>query len=166
MRFNIKYIKINTILFLITFLFGFIGIYLYSENIPVQNDLSHDLIVNNVYFLEIFKKNFLVCAIAILGIVTFRISNVIVLIANGLFLGIIIGANFATTGELVYFLRILIPHAIFELPAIILSCTVGMEGFSFLKRYTNKEKIINLTLITGLLIIAAFVEVNISTLLI
>lgn len=166
MRFNLKYIKINIILFFIFFLLGFIGVYLYASTLNINETSSQELIVERVHYLPILKNNLIVCGIAILGVFTFRISNVLVVVANALFLGVILGANFATTGELIYFLKIVIPHAIFELPAILLSCSIGFEGFSFFKKYTNKEKLLDILFIIILLVLAAFVEVNISTLLI
>jgi stage II sporulation protein M len=166
MKFNLKYIKINSILFALFFFIGFIGIYVYSFNIECDKSNTNQLIIEDVYYIDILKKNLIVCTIAVLGIFTFRVSSVLVVLANALVLGMVFGGNFATTGELIYFLKILIPHGVFELPAIILSCSIGLEGISFLKRSTIKEKISKFILIILLLVIVAFVEVNISTLLI
>ncbi|SJZ40303.1 stage II sporulation protein M [Garciella nitratireducens] len=164
MKLNFRYIKIASLIFLIFFIIGFIGTYIYCNRIEFDNAIGDQLVINKIYFSEIIIRNLTVCVIAILGIITFKISSILVLIINAVILSFILSANYVTTGELWYFIRIVIPHAIFEIPAIVISSSIGFEGFSYFKDYSFKEKISNLFLIIGLLIVAAFVEVNISTL--
>lgn len=162
MSFNFKYIKVSSILFFLFFILGFIGIYFFSRSMGFNENGNEELIRNNITFSKVFFNNLIVCTIAIFGILTFRISSGVVLIFNSLYLGIVIGANYSTTGQLWYFMKFLIPHGIFEIPAIILACSIGFEGLKFFKKYTLRQKLYNIILIICLLTIAAFIEVNIS----
>lgn len=166
MNINTKYIKIASCIFLLFFIIGFIGTYLYGQTIDFDKSKANQFIINKVTFSSILINNLIVCGIAILGVITFRLSSSLVLIGNSLVLGVVLGANFVATGRLLYFVLIVLPHAIFEIPAIIIACSIGFEGFSYFKKYTFKEKGLNCLLVIGLLVVAALVEVNISTLFI
>lgn len=159
---NKKKFIINNIIFIgLTFIFIILT---YSKlETSIQNS---ELIYQNVSFFGILSKNLMVCIIAILGIYTFKISAFIILIVNPIVLGSLLGINWLTTNELIYFLKILIPHGIIEIPALCLACTIGMEGRSFLKKYTLKQIIATFMLLIIMLILAAWVETYISVLLV
>lgn len=164
MNLNKKYLKKSFIIFFISFFISLIATYLIIKLSNPDISSLENLIINKLSVKDILINNLIVCAVASLGIFTFRITPYLVLVINGLALGFIIGGNYAYTDQLWYFIKIVIPHSIFELPAIFISCSIGLEGFSYLKKYTTKDKVYAILLITSLLIVASFVEVNISTL--
>lgn len=163
---NKKQLKKSLIIFLLFLFLSFIATYFLIKMSNPNIDSVDNLYVNKITFIGILTNNMLVCGFSLLGVFTFGITSFIVLVVNGISLGFIIGANYAYTNHLWYFIRIIIPHIIFELPAILISCSIGLEGISFLKKTTLKEKLIYVFLILILLIIAAFIEVNVSTLLV
>ncbi|WP_092870301.1 stage II sporulation protein M [Acetitomaculum ruminis] len=127
----------------------------------IQSNLS-DFEMQKVYFLKIFTNNILVCVFAISGLFLFRIPAFLVYLINPLVLGFILALNWVSTGELIYFLYILLPHSVFEIPAIVMSCSLGMKGKRDRREIKQKIFLFELLLITMLLIIAAIIESTVS----
>lgn len=161
-NFNKKKIITSSIIFFILFIIGLTTSYNYALSIGTTDVPGGHSFMEDPTFFKILRNNITVCTIGYLGILCFGISSIIVLGYNGFLLGIILGVSFAVTGQYWYYIKILIPHTIFELPAIILSCSTGLEGFKFFKKYNLKSIITDILIILILLIIAAFIEVNIS----
>lgn len=162
----IKPIIISFVVFVVAF---FIGIYLNDVLFPY---MSEDMTLNRIGFLPILKNNFLVCLLNIvLGIITFGIYGVISNIYNGVLLGITAGVATTKFGLRVALLR-LIPHAIFEIPTIIISTAYGIMTVYLIIRLVKKEKVdfkklINQYLLVFvimiiLIILAAVVEGTVS----
>lgn len=127
----------------------------------VKSELS-ELVVNDITFTGIFMNNLIVSTVAVLGVFLFRISSILVLVVNSIVLGFVLGGNWVSTNEIYYFIRILIPHSIFEIPALSIACAMGMEGKKIFSKYSKSSILRACGLIIILLLIAAFVECNIS----
>lgn len=121
---------------------------------------------NNIGFCNIFIRNIMVCTIAMSGVFLLRVPAILILLFNSIVLGFILGINWASTGELLYFVRIIIPHAIFEISAISISCVLGFEGRKLLNKYNIKQIIRTILLVIILLFVAGIVECYISILFI
>lgn len=99
-----------------------------------------------------------------LGIIL-GIFSVIVILANGYLLGFVVSKTVSTEGILV--LWRLLPHGIFEIPAILLSTGLGLKLGTFifkknkiqlLKEFSQKSLKAFLFVIIPLLVIAALIE--------
>lgn len=96
----------------------------------------------------------------------FRIPTLMVYIVNPIMLGFILASNWVSTGEILYFARILIPHSIFEVPAIVMACSMGIKGKAGRADFKEGRLLANSTFIFIFLIIAATIESTISVSLI
>ncbi|SHK00349.1 Stage II sporulation protein M [Anaerobranca californiensis DSM 14826] len=137
--------------------------------------LDREILLYNVKLtlLDILINNLGVgLLIILLGIFTFGIGGILVVIVNGFFLGLTISSSFKIYGIELTFLGIL-PHFVPEILATLLCCSVGFEGRklleeNFFKNNNNltlsKNKIITTTLLIILIlyILAALIEINIS----
>ena len=93
----------------------------------IHSDLS-ELEREDISFFDILTNNIIVCTFAMLGVYLFRIPALLVYIVNPVVLGFILAANWVSTGEIFYFVNMLIPHSIFEIPAIVMACSFGIKG--------------------------------------
>ena len=116
----------------------------------------------NLSFFDVFRNNIVVCFVALSGIFLFRIPAFLVYFINPIMLGLILAANWVSTGVLLYFIRIIIPHSIFEIPAIVLSCSLGMQGKKGRQDIKKNTGVIYIGVIIILLVIAAFIETTVS----
>lgn len=133
---NIKVLLIISFsLFLISFISGlYMGEYIQlidSEDELIRHSPSLSL------SLDLFTNNVLICITLILGVFLFSIPTIALLLLNGFFFGmgvksfILIGLS----GQEI--LIKILPHGIFEIPAIIISGGLGLLGLSF---YFNPKK--------------------------
>lgn len=127
----------------------------------IKTDISQ-LENNDITVAGIFINNIIVSAIAVAGVILCRVPSIAVLIINPIVLGFALGVNWLCTNQILYFMKILIPHAIFEVPALSIACAIGTEGRMFTKKYSKVSMARAAGLIATLLMIAAFVECNIS----
>lgn len=127
----------------------------------VKSEIS-ELIVNDVTLAGIFINNLIVSTVAVLGVFLFRIPSILVLLVNPMVLGFVLGSNWVSTNEIYYFIKILIPHSVFEIPALSIACAMGTEGRKIFSKYSKSSILRGGGLIVILLLIAAFVECNIS----
>lgn len=160
----LKFIYMKKSLFLIFIFVSLATIFTFAFKIIFDSVAVHssidELIKNDVNFWEIWKNNCLVCAVAIMGIFCYKIPTICVYFFNAFTLGFVLGINWAVTGEIIYFLKILIPHGIFEIPAIVISCALGFTS----KEKIEKKKFVETCAIVYILItIAAIVECFVST---
>lgn len=158
-----KKLLISTIVIFTGLVIGY-----YIGNINTSIELGTQSIDGyfNANFWYIFLKNLLTCIIIIVGA---GIISLPIVFQQGINLGFILGIAISYTQSIEVVLLAL-PHCLFEIPAIIISSTVGMkvwtlysliltEGNFFKKNYNFfKENIIFLELILILLLIAAIVE--------
>ncbi len=161
-----KLILIPTFLYLISI---FIGLSLYGYNINILKDN-----ITSLTFLDIFLNNLRGIGINILGIFSFGVITIFYTIFNGLIHGIMIRVFFENFSLLNTLLKI-VPHGIFEVPAIILSCHIGLFPiYIILNKFFNifcfKKSILlntlkNLIFLDILLVfIAAIIESTITKL--
>ncbi|MFU0789024.1 stage II sporulation protein M [Virgibacillus proomii] len=123
--------------------------------------------------LDYLKNNIKAILVFIAGLLTFGISSIIQLTLNGMMLGVGIEGLTNRTTLLESFLYIL-PHGLFEIPAIILAGAIGLYPYkiiiSLIKGQKIKVNFVNMIYIIGLivslLVLAAFVESYITPLVI
>ena len=120
----------------------------------------------------IFQNNLSVAFISLFSGFIFAILPIVLLFSNALFVGIISGLVVNISGISMFWK--LLPHGIFELPAIFISIALGIRfgTFIFLKNPLEKFKyyFINsirvfIFIIIPLLLIASFIEAGLIILL-
>lgn len=163
LNFPRKHVLISCLIFCVFLMLGFVITYVYAKtnNMPVSSDWS--AANRSTSFLSIFINNLIVCMIGLLGVITFRIFSIIIIIFNGFSLGLLISLFYLSDESITKIMIVLSPHGIFEIPAIILSCSLGLVGFTLFKKLSVREIISNVGIILILLLMAAFIEINIST---
>jgi len=116
----------------------------------------------------IFLNNLRVAILSIILGPTIVIPSLIIMI-NGFVLGLVASLAIGTGADIITVILAILPHGIFELPALIYSAVVGtelgiwiIEKFFFKKGRSVEEVLIGLlfsiTIIVVLLLIAAFIE--------
>jgi stage II sporulation protein M len=187
-RKNLNIIKNNFLLSLNflreskVFIYSIIGIFFFfvlmGFFVPVPEEISNQIIHLIEELLEkieglsqfeliefIFLNNLQSSFLGMILGIFFGIFSVIVAIANGFLLGFVASASVASEG--IFILWRLLPHGIFELPAIFISLGLGLKLSTFifaknklmsLKNYLKKSLITFLFIILPLLIIAAIIE--------
>ncbi|MEM3074392.1 MAG: stage II sporulation protein M [Candidatus Pacearchaeota archaeon] len=171
-----NYIIISIGLFMFFFFLGYIFPYIASEETldPILEQIKawiEDIInkTKGFGFFEmwyfIFSNNALVSILSIFSGVFLGIFPIILIISNGFVIGIILSLVSSKDG----FISILylLPHGIFELPAIIISFSIGIKLGSFIfarKKWKELKRLFFnsirtlVFIILPLLIIAAFIE--------
>lgn len=92
-------------------------------------------------FKEIFLQNTFISIIFIFGILSLGLINLVLLFINGFYFGAALHYSFDKVGIL-YTLKILIPHSIFEIPSILLSSSIGFILIIFIiNKSHNDDKI-------------------------
>ena len=130
-----KTILVCTVIFIVCAIYGIMFGINYSEE--TKNILSEFLNANEDLFSEegtlsawgLIKNNTTACAMSIVfGIFPFIFLTVLSLALNGFMIGIVLGFGKATTGASIIktFVLGILPHGIFELPALILSMSMGI----------------------------------------
>lgn len=156
------------ILFLVSVAFGFIFPLFFKEQIKTLILSLMDSTKNLGTFglvLFIFKNNVLVALFSVVLGILFGIFPIITCIINGYVLGFIARTSVEQAGALV--LLRLLPHGVFELPAVLISLGIGLKiGFLVFLKNPRKEIPINakmavkifLMLLLPLLLIAGIIE--------
>lgn len=136
-----NYIYFSILIFIFFTLIGFIlPIFFQEEIISLVNNLSRQIeglnliqLIGFIFFNNL-KTSFLAIALGIfLGIFPFAIS-----IVNGYLLGFVARNSVDKAG--VFVLWRVLPHGIFELPAVIMSIGIGMKlGIGLFKIKNTKE---------------------------
>lgn len=91
--------------------------------------------------IHLIDNNLLVCGLIISGFFTFGLTTILYLFTNGLILGESIMNNL-DFGVLKIVLLIL-PHGIFEIPALIVSGVIGFKGIALIPQLFHKKNISN-----------------------
>ena len=149
-----------------------IGGYINSENqnyiFQFENKWS-----SNVLFFDILSNNLKLLSLLIFGSTLFAAPTLLNLLANGISIGYAVRLAISRD-ELLEFVLLILPHGIFEIPAIIIAGAAGFKIPYEITRYLagRKEKILTkedikeylmLALISIILIvIAAWIEANIT----
>jgi stage II sporulation protein M len=163
-----KYIFIITLIFLIFAVIGYFTVLpLELENI-LKEKLKEILMkfegLNLIQTIwTIFSNNIYVGFLSIVLGILFGIFPVVISLTNGFLIGYV--ANKAVSIEGILILWKLLPHGIFELPAIIISLGIGLKlgtTLIFNNKKLRKESLeslfVFLLIVTPLLIIAALIE--------
>lgn len=94
-----------------------------SNMINSKDILDHQ---GNIQVWSLFKNNLQACTLAIgLGVLPFLFLCFLPLIVNALTVAIALAANLLAGSSVLFLIAALVPHGIFEIPAILLSITLG-----------------------------------------
>ena len=168
--------EIPIILTLLIFSLGFISGWIAITDLSKINDkdLSNYKPKINFNFPTILTNNLKVIFLMLAGVITFGLSTFINLLFNGFNVGLLIGSTFLTKEPLKLIAGFILPHGIFEIPAMLISAAAGFKIPYKVTLYLldKKEKplteedikeFLKLSLISIILIIiAAFIEVYIT----
>ncbi len=133
----------------------------FIEELLIKTEGMNQFELTNFILLNNLKSSFLSMIFGIL----LGIFPLISIIANGYILGFVSAMSVKTGGVVV--LWKLVPHGIFELPAIFISMGLGLKMGTFvlqknkiesLKRYLWKSLMVFLFVILPLLVLAAIIE--------
>ena len=136
-----KYIWFMAILFLVTFLVGFFyPIFFISEVTKIIKDLIEKTKgLNGINLIRFIMANNIQSAFSgILFGILFGIIPLGIVIVNGYVLGFV--ANKSAHAAGLFILWRLLPHGIFEIPAILISVGIGLKLGLFLFTYHGKNK--------------------------
>jgi len=164
---NRNYIYFSTLIFLV---FAFIGYFispptaLESQILKIIEELTNAFKGLNLVqtISKIFFNNLSASFSALLLGIFFGIFPLVVAIINGYIVGYV--ANKAVSQEGILILWRLLPHGIFELPAVLISIGIGISlGTSLFRKVNFKEQFKSsmrafLIIILPLLLIAAIIE--------
>ena len=182
-----KIILITAIMFLICLLSGIVfGI----KNQEIANSIlgsfvnsKSDLIADDgsISAIGLIKNNFVACIISVItGSFPFMFFPIFSLLMNGILVGVTLGFVKAVAGKSIIksFLCGILPHGIFEIPALIISMAMGIYLCLFISskiigknKYKFSELLKNYIIILcivifPLVVIAGFVEAYITPILI
>lgn len=133
---NYKWIRIILTLFALSVIFGIISALLYPELMAdiirgFEDEFGLEPSLNLDLAVAIFRQNFMVSVLAILGGLLIGIVPIIVVLANGFILGYVTTFIIFSTPE--YFENLfllilgLVPHGIIEIPIFLLSAVLGLR---------------------------------------
>lgn len=109
-------------------------------------------------------KNIFVSLLLISGFFLYKVSTVIVLLANAVSISFLLTLNIYTTGEVWYFLGLISIHGLVELGALMIAANIGFQRIN-LKTRTQRLALRNtIVLILILLIISASLETFVTPL--
>ncbi|TLF41839.1 stage II sporulation protein M [Lacticaseibacillus zeae] len=138
----------------------FLSSYQFPQNLPV--DLKSQVI--EFSFFKILVKNIFVSLLLISGFFLYKVSTVIVLLANAVSISFVLTLNIYTTGEVWYFLGLISIHGLVELSALMIAANIGFQRIN-LKIRTQRLAFRNtIVLILILLIISASLETFVTPL--
>ncbi|MED2969887.1 stage II sporulation protein M [Bacillus subtilis] len=123
--------------------------------------------------IELLKNNAIACLFLVAGFFTFGLTSIFYLFTNGFILSGSIIENLHNEVPLYQIILLLIPHGIFEVPALLLSGAIGFKGIELVIRlcFSKEKKVITSTfmnigililVIMCLLITAAIIETYIT----
>lgn len=155
-------VLISCFLFVFSMIIG--GLLAYSfdtmQNISGESKFVH--ISRDWYgVFSVFKTNIYICILLIIGLFTFSFITILLLAFNGFFVGFSIISSLIYNGSsLSEICMSIIPHGIFEIPAIIISGFIGLKGlkFYFVKDKEWKKNMFLILLIIGLVFIGSIIE--------
>ncbi len=161
------YIYLAILIFIISGIFGFVN----ASNLTFIDNLLKEIIsqTTNLNALEliffILQNNLLSALISLAGGIFLGIFPIFNAMTNGVIIGYVMSRSYSVAG--LGILWRLVPHGIFELPAIFISLGLGMKlGFSIVLKNRSKEFARRfyssanafLMVVIPLLIIAAIIE--------
>ncbi len=118
--------------------------------------------------LSIFENNVIKCFLVVVLGLALGIAPLLFMMANGIVIGIVVGATLTKTG-LLYVLVGIVPHGIIEMPMVFLSAAIGLKlGFDVIRALVQRKVhlwrdvreglLIFIFWVAPLLLLAAFME--------
>ncbi|OPY25996.1 MAG: hypothetical protein A4E28_02792 [Methanocella sp. PtaU1.Bin125] len=118
--------------------------------------------------LGIFENNVIKCFLVVVLGLALGIAPVLFMMANGIVIGIVVGATLAKAG-LLYVVVGILPHGVIEMPMIFISAAIGLKlGFDVIRALVMKKVhlwkdireglLIFIFWVAPLLFVAAFLE--------
>ena len=130
-----KYLIISTIIFAVAWAVFYFGLgSLFSGSLEVS---SMEDLYQGESFLKLFFNNLLHCLVCAAG---FGILSVPMLIFDAASIGVTGVAFRLFGGSFNQYLALLLPHCIFEIPALLISCACGLKLFTILRGYIGGKK--------------------------
>ncbi|ABR56121.1 protein of unknown function DUF95 transmembrane [Methanococcus aeolicus Nankai-3] len=126
--------KLPSILTILIFSIGFISVIIFINDLFI-NDFSKNYKGEEINqklnikfkFPTILINNLKVIFLMLAGSITFGLSTFINLIFNGFNVGVLIGSTFQTNEPLKLIAGLILPHGIFEIPAMLISAVAGFK---------------------------------------
>ena len=132
---NIAYLLFSTALFFAVWALCYFGIgSFFSGSLEAGN--MEDLYQGESFF-ALFGNNLAHCAVCAAG---FGILSVPMLIFDAGSIAVVGVAFRFFGGSFAQYLALLLPHCIFEIPALLISCACGLKLFTILRAYIAGEK--------------------------
>lgn len=157
-----KYLLLYSIsFFTISMLFGLLLIL----SVGTENSMPTD--GENIYIKRegwegawfFLSNNLKVSLLLISGILIFGITTIPILCINGFWLGSVIASQYLSGLSIMDIFLAILPHGIFEIPALLLAGYLGLVGFKFYSQEKNWRKLFNVSLgIIILLTVASLIE--------
>ena len=142
-----------------------IGYLLQIKLFSNYSEYNHATIMKGNWWFY-FSSNIIICTFMFLGVFTLSITTIPLAVYNGIIIGNSLGVAVTHSLKLSKILLALLPHGIFEIPAIIISISVGLQGVNFYKISSKKEYLRYLGKMYGavfiLLFLASFMESYVS----
>ena len=118
--------------------------------------------------LGIFENNVIKCFLVVVLGLALGIAPLLFMVANGIVIGIVVGATLAKTG-LLYVMVGILPHGIIEMPMVFISAAIGLKlGFDVIRAIVLRKVhlwkdireglLIFIFWVAPLLFVAAFME--------
>jgi len=175
LKYNKNLMIYSFVIFIISIFLGFLSYEKFADKVPdiIKNAFSGVIVEDSQFmtFLNIMKRNLWITFITVLLGITV-IAPILIIFANGFVAGLVLMYVFFKGVGLLKLIFGVIPHAIFEIPAFVITSAVGMRiGLSIFSKGKRIESIIKslkdavivyIIIIIPLVIIGAFVETYIS----
>jgi len=139
LRSNLKLYIISSIVYISGFTLGFAQLGS-TKDLQVFRELSVIAILK-INFLNILKNNILMIIYELLGAMTFGSSTLINLFLNGYVLAIYIKISYYYIHDYPNIILLVLPHGIFEIPAIIIAGAAGFKiPYEIIRYLTGKKE--------------------------
>jgi len=175
---NKKIFYVLIIIFIIAIFLGYmLTDYLKEILMPLLKEAMNSTDISENDALNILVHNETTAILTLISSIFFAVMPVLSIFVNGFAVGFLAGYTIDSTYKLAMFFVLIAPHGIFEIPALLCTCTSGIllflsilrilqdkiNGFTFKESYNNNKKtlkqMIILFIIAMLLfLIAAIVE--------
>lgn len=157
---DIKFLLLaSTVIFGLAFFFGFLtGDYLHL--VDHKRNLNPP-IPGLELAIKLFTNNVIICLVLISGIFMFGLPTIFLLLFNGFFLGVGVKSLILIGLDRTEIFLKLFPHGILEIPALLLSASVGFLGITFYfypKKKYLKTMFKLMILVVFLVFVAAIIE--------
>lgn len=103
-----------------------------------------DITTQEVYIpdnaIKLFANNISAMGNIAIGFFSFGIISIILLISNGVFIGLTVSEKLSSGMSILEIIIKILPHGIFEIPAIIASGVIGLKSMKLLIRVLSSQK--------------------------